>query len=394
MKSVPLLSQLFLVFTSKIASGVFSKKDHKRKYIRVLIKAKQRVKHKSAKKKFGVRWNFDQGFSTTVSEKEYQLLKQNNNYHIRLVPKVKLEGTLRCGSISDLPKEQTPWGVKAVCNESGLESASGGESIRVAILDTGVYINHVDLADNVELCKDFRQADSPVEKADFLDEHGHGTHAAGTVLANGGSDGLGIFGIAPGAKLWAYKVLGKNGTGYSDDIAYAIRHAADQAEEANTKVIISMSFGEVHKDPLISDAVSYAAEHGALVISGTETPALEASSKSDTSHKSKNSVSHTSLSSISSLKKNLNTSFEDDDLTMWAPSTAIESTWMNGGYQTLSGSSLAVPHISGLAAKIWSQEKDLSNHALRQKLQTLANEAYKEMPNAGEGHNCSYAFMK
>ncbi|UOQ45083.1 S8 family serine peptidase [Halobacillus salinarum] len=382
MKSVSLLSHLFLVVATKISSVLFSDEKHSRankKTIRVLIRENQ--PSPQVKKQYGVRWNFDKSFSTTVSEKQYQLLKKKQNINVELIPKVKLEPGLSSDtSHHSMPKDRIPRGVKTLYQEAGMNGTSGrGSGVRVAILDTGVYINHVDLAENVEQCKDFSSAEHSLRNQ-CHDEHGHGTHAAGTVLANGGSDGLGIFGIAPGAKLWAYKVLGKNGSGYSDDVAYAIRHAADQAEKAGTKVVISMCFEE--RDALISQAITYANHKGALIIRGANEGSNRAKiSPGEISYLSgPNTVTSLRSNNKHPLIKQTGAGYEiiDGEIHVKAPGIGIESTWKDGGYRTLSGNSTAPPHIAGLAAGIWSQDLQMSNHSLRLKLKAFAEAQNKE----------------
>ena len=84
-----------------------------------------------------------------------------------------------------------------------LVETSGGEGVTVAVLDSGVKVDHLDLAANIVDCKDttLRRI-----KKGCSDNVGNGTHVAGTILANVGPDGSGIYGVAPNAKLMAIKV--------------------------------------------------------------------------------------------------------------------------------------------------------------------------------------------
>jgi subtilisin len=156
------------------------------------------------------------------------------------------------------PSNQIPWGIVKV------NGGSGGTGVNVAVLDTGVYKDHLDL--DVKLCKD---ATKRGIKKGCSDGNGHGTHVAGTIAANGGSDGLGIYGVAPKANLWAIKVCGPAGC-WCDDIAAGIRYAAD-----NGANIISMSLGGNTQSSLIRDAIDYAVGKGVLVVAaaGNDGPA-------------------------------------------------------------------------------------------------------------------------
>lgn len=259
--SVVVASLLAPTFKSQVKAVENSEK------IRVFITSTNETAKSNAKKNYGVRWDLkEKGFSTEVTAAQYNALKKNKNLNVELVEKVTLDKS-EAGTVSAtaVPSDRTPWGIQAMYNNDSITATSGGSGIKVAVLDTGVNKTHTDLASNVEQCKDFTQTKSSLVNNFCEDRNGHGTHVSGTVLANGGS-GQGIYGVAPDAKLWSYKVLNNRGTGYSDDIAGAIRHAADEANRLNVKTVISMSLGSSTKDTLIADAVKYAFNNGVLVV--------------------------------------------------------------------------------------------------------------------------------
>jgi subtilisin len=357
---------------------------------RVYIQGPQSEKVK-AKQTYGSRWDFgNDGFTTTVNESQYNALLKNKNLTIQMVEEVSLdraEVKAKPGDVTTqaLPIDPTPWGIQAIYNDSSVQQTSGGSGINVAVLDTGVYTNHIDLAGSAEQCKDFTQTKSPLVNGSCTDRNGHGTHVAGTVLAHGGSDGLGIYGVAPEADLWAYKVLNDRGSGYSDDIAGAIRHAADQATSTNSKVIISMSLGSSSKDTMIASAVDYAYSKGVLVVAAAGNSG-SASNTIGYPGALVNAIAVAALENVQqngtyrvadfSSRGNPNTDadfvVQERDIEVSAPGAAIESTWYNGGYNTISGTSMATPHISGLAAKIWSANPSFSHTQLRSELQNRA----------------------
>src|SRR3989338_3559889 len=164
------------------------------------------------------------------------------------------------GARSYFPSDRTPWGIEKMYDNSSIVFTSGGLGVDVAVLDTGVYKNHFDLSRRVSQCKDFT-GKAAVKDGSCDDKNGHGTHVAGTILADGGTDNLGIYGIAPEAKLFAYKVCGNGGACWADDIAVAIRTAADNGAE-----IISMSLGSNTQNSLIRDAISYAVGKNVLIV--------------------------------------------------------------------------------------------------------------------------------
>jgi subtilisin len=251
------------------------------------------------------------------------------------------------------PSDQTPWGIERVYNDPALVSTSGGAGVDVAVLDTGVKKEHPDLARRVVQCKDFTPP-LGMKTGSCKDGFGHGTHVAGTILADGGADGKGIYGVAPAANLWAYKVCGNSGSCWADDIAAAIRHAADQGAE-----IVSMSLGGDSQSSLIRDAGDYATAAGVLLVAaaGNDGP-LDGSIDYPGANAKVIAVGATDfLDSVASWSSrginNGNYIVEEREVEFGAPGVSVESAWNDGSYRVISGTSMATPHVSGLAAKLW-----------------------------------------
>jgi subtilisin len=377
---------------SMFASGAFGKEEtSKPESFRVLIQGPSAEKEK-AKNTYGVRVDFaEEGFSTIVNEKQYAALLKNKNLQIELVPEVTLDtvidadGKPDAEAMATVPSDQTPWGIQAIYNDAAIAKTSGGNGIKVAVLDTGVFTNHLDLAGSAEQCKDFTQTSSSLVNGTCTDRNGHGTHVAGTALAHGGSDGLGVYGVAPEAELWAYKVLTDSGSGYSDDIANAIRHAADEKTRTGAKVIVSMSLGASTNNSLISNAVNYAYSKGVLIIAAAGNSGYAANTIGYPGALP-NAVAVAALENVQqngtyrvanfSSRGNPNTDGDyvigEKDIEISAPGAGIESTWFDGNYKSISGTSMATPHVSGLAAKIWASNPTWSHTQLRSELQRRA----------------------
>ena len=258
------------------------------------------------------------------------------------------------------PSVQNPWGILKV------NGGSGGAGVTVAVLDTGVYKDHLDLKANVEDCKDTTKRGI---KNGCTDRDGHGTHVSGTIAANGGSDTLGIYGVAPEAKLMAIKVCGPAGC-WCDDIAAAIRYAAD-----NGANIISMSLGGNTQSSLIKNAIDYAVNVKKVLVvaaAGNDGPA-----DGSIDYPAAN-VEVIAVGAIDSgeavptwSSRGINDGdyiVEEREIEFAAPGIAVESTWNNGCYNTISGTSMATPYIAGLAAKLW----DTDAATTRTNLQELA----------------------
>lgn len=372
--------------------------------IRVLIEAsassggvstmsQSKAQLNSAKATYGKRWEFANGnsFSTEMTEKQFAALQKNKNLKVTKVDQVTVAADLRAAkkpgtvqATAQTPTQQVPWGIKSIYNNNNLASTSGGGGINIAVLDTGVNVNHIDLVNTVEQCKDFTTA-AGLTNGQCNDANGHGTHVAGSALADGGSDKLGLYGVAPDSDLWAYKVLGDNGSGYSDDIAAAIRHAADQATATRTKTVINMSLGSSANNSLISSAVDYAYGKGVLVVAaaGNSGPAQGSIGYPGAL---RNAIAVAALENrlengtlrVADFSSRGFTATDGDyvigvgDVEISAPGAAIYSTWNNGGYNTISGTSMASPHVAGLAAKVWAQNPTWTAATLRTNLQNRA----------------------
>lgn len=275
------------------------------------------------------------------------------------------------------PSSQIPWGVVKV-NGGQIGSGNG---IKVAVVDTGVKKDHPDLVNNISDCKD---AQSSTIGNSCSDGNGHGTHVAGTIAANGK-----IKGVAPAAKIAAIRVCSSGGLCWSDDVARGIRLAADLG--AN---IISISLGGSSISQDEKNAVAYAAGKGVFIIAAAgnsgpsdntilypgalpEVAAIGAISSTD------------AIASWSSRGNNYRTTaytVQERDIEFAAPGVSVESTWKNGYYKILSGTSMATPHVSGLAAKLWQG----SAGATRSYLQDRARNNYADIGRAGDDPDAGF----
>lgn len=327
------------------------------------------------KKSFSVRHEFSDGFTANLSDWQLRVARV---FNIEVVPvkklnilpaeavlpetNVDLSGTVKGRPVArPTPSAQIPWGIRAVYNnDQSLIKTSGGKDVNVAILDTGLLTTHPDLKRRFTQCKDFT-AVKAITDGSCDDKNGHGTHVAGIIAADGGADGLGIYGVAPEANIFAYKVCGNNGSCWADDIAMAIMTAVE-----NKANIINLSLGSDSESSLIKNAVDYAVANNVLVVAaaGNDGPdvgsidypganpnviAVGAFGKAfDVPTWSSRGINSTDDPNV----------IEEGDVEFAAPGVIVESTWNNGGYVILSGTSMATPHITGLAAKLWQNIKD------------------------------------
>lgn len=283
------------------------------------------------------------------------------------------------------PDDQTPWGIETIYNDSTLSVTSGGSGVRVAVLDTGAYRDHIDLVNRVAQCVDFTggpPGQKRIREGVCEDKNGHGTHVSGTILADGGSDGQGIFGVAPEASLLAYKVCTNSGC-WTDDIAAAIDYAGDAS--LGDADIVSMSLGGDSESKLISEAIERNPDLLYVAAAGNDGPdegsidwpganaVVVAVGAIDV----KREVPSWSSRGINDGDYEV----EAREVEHAAPGVSVESTWNDGGYRYISGTSMATPHVTGLAAREWMG----SAGATRDRLHTLATDIWTEGDDPATG---------
>ena len=336
------------------------------------------------KNSLGMRHSFDNGFTADLSDWQLRLVKI---FKLEVEPVNKLYVLPAEGSDQVLlnvsghpstgrvvPSSQVPWGVQMIYN-SPIASSSGGDDVLVAVLDTGILKSHPDLERRLADCKDFTAPKQPVVVSGKCeDKNGHGTHVAGIIAADGGADKKGIWGVAPAAKLYAFKVCGNNGSCWADDVAVALRTATD--EHVN---IVNLSLGADTQSPLIQDAIQYAVDRNVLIVAaaGNDGPYT---GSIDYPAANPNVVAVGALNADKEVpewsSRGINTDtklgiIEEKDMEFGAPGVNVESTWKDGGYVVLSGTSMAAPHITGLAAKLWNKTVENPAQVVRAMLKEI-----------------------
>ncbi|HEY9299270.1 MAG TPA: S8 family peptidase, partial [Phormidium sp.] len=257
-----------------------------------------------------------------------------------------------------------------------------GQGIVVAVVDTGVDYKHTDLDGNIwtntkEIAGNNKDDDGngyidDINGWDFvnkdndpMDLEGHGTHVAGTIAAE--NNGFGATGVAPNAKIIPVRVLDGSGNGSVLDVAAGIRYAAD-----NGAKVINLSLGGPHNTPAQASAIKYATEKGAVVVSaaGNERQIQPGYPAKYATHfglavgaVNKNNQ----VASFSNLAGRMPLDYVD------APGVNIYSTFLGNSYKNMSGTSMAAPHIAGVAALVLSANPNLKPVQVEKILTTTAN---------------------
>jgi len=280
--------------------------------------------------------------SASVPEVAIDALRGNPNItHVELDGKVFAIG------------QTLPWGVDRIDAEVVHVSGNKGTEVNVAILDTGIDLNHPDL--NVAGGENFSLGKS------YDDKNGHGTHVAGIVAALDNGDG--VIGVAPGANLYAVKVLNNAGSGWWSDIIAGLQWCVDKGMD-----VANMSLGATSAPDDVKDACDSAYAEGVLLVAAAgneyDGPVIYP-------------AAYGSVIAVSATDDTDNLaafSSTGEEVELAAPGVDIYSTYKDGGYETLSGTSMASPHVAGTAALVWAADTSLYNYEIRQKLQTTAED--------------------
>jgi subtilisin len=221
------------------------------------------------------------------------------------------------------------WGVRRTGSDDGTGK-------RVWIIDTGVDTHHPDLDVDTVLSKSFVSNETSVE-----DNNGHGTHVAGIIGALNNS--FGVVGVAAGTKIIALKALDGDGEGSTSQLIMALNYVGQNAKSGE---VVNMSLGSDTISAALDNAVLTLAEKGILfaIAAGNESEKADLSSPGRVNHPNIFTVS-----AIDSLGRFASFSnFGNDVVDLAAPGVDIVSTYSNGRYARLSGTSMAAPHVAGI----------------------------------------------
>ncbi len=235
----------------------------------------------------------------------------------------------------------------------------------IAVIDTGIDYNHVDLASNIWIntdeiagngvdddsngyVDDIRGWNFAANNNNPMDDNGHGTHVAGTIGAVG-NNGVGIAGVAWGIKMMALKFLDGSGSGDLSDAIAAIDYA-----RVNGAKVINASWGSSSFSTALQSAIQRFQDFGGIFVAAAGNDAANNSSKPSfpANYSLANVISVGASTSSGSLASFSNYGTNVD---IAAPGSNIYSTMPGNRYASLSGTSMAAPHVAGAIALLWGQ---------------------------------------
>lgn len=247
-------------------------------------------------------------------------------------------------------KDYIPDGVNMINAPLMWNNGITGKDVKIAVIDSGCDMTHKDLQTRIIGGRNFTTEDNKnIDK--YQDYNGHGTHVCGTIAAS--NNNYGVIGVAPDAKLMILKALDKNGLGSMKGIIDAINFAISQRVD-----IISMSLGTSEDIPQLHQAIKKAVDSNILVVCAAGNEGDSRVAIDEFSYPAGyNEV--ISVGAVDYSKSAARFSNSNKEVDLVAPGVNIISTFLNGKYETLSGTSMATPHVTGALALLieWSKKE-------------------------------------
>jgi subtilisin family serine protease len=281
--------------------------------------------------------------------------------------------------------------------ERAWDIETGKKSVVVAVIDTGIDFNHPDLKsqawvneaelnglpgiddDGNGLIDDIYGYSFAGNKGDATDDNGHGTHCAGTIGAKG-DDGKGLVGVAWDVSMMAIKFLDKNGSG---TLANAIK-SIDYARTMGAH-IMSNSWGGGGRSELLLKAIEDANAAGILFVAaaGNDANNNDAFASFPASYDVPNVLSVAAISNTGALASFSN--YGVKSVHVAAPGVNIVSTIPGGKYDSYSGTSMATPHVSGIAALLLSNNQAATHVEMKQRIMESSRPLYNLKTRVASG---------
>lgn len=339
-----------------------------------LAHARSMVEKAGGKVKVSMRHNL--AIAAEMSEKDKKRFEKNPN-----VEYIEVDQKRR------FMAQTVPYGIGMVqadqVDDSVASAASGGK--KICVIDSGLDLPHEDMGTRFDTINGTNDSGT----GNWYDEGGpHGTHVAGTIAAL--NNGLGVRGvIGSNPNMHIVKVFNSSGWGYSSSLVAAIETCADNGSD-----VVNMSLGGGGSSQTEANAMDNLFNQGVLLIAAAGNDGSAYSSTDALSYPaSYNAVM--SVAALDSSKSLASFSQKNSQVEIAAPgvdvlSTYPEGTGSQGNYGTMSGTSMASPHVAGVAALVWSHHPSCSAQQIRDALNATA----EDLGSAGRDVRFGYGLVQ
>ncbi len=247
---------------------------------------------------------------------------------VMATPPIRIEA--RPGGGGTQPPQETPWGIVRV------NGGAAGTFGTAWVIDTGIVQSHPDL--NVDTAR----------SRSFLggttlpwDENGHGTHVAGTIAALANS--IGVIGVAPGAPVVAVRVLNRRGSGTNSGVIAGVDYVGGAGQPGD---VANMSLGGGVSQALDDAVIAASNARGVKFALAAGNESTNANNSSPARANGPNIFTVSAFAQGDTWASFSN--YGNPPIDYAEPGVSIKSTWLSGGYNTISGTSMATPHLAGI----------------------------------------------
>lgn len=351
-------------------------------------------------------WKLTVSDNTPLDEVVSELEQDSTVQNAELLPVRRMALTVPHEDSDEYAYQWHHWDTYGVQSETAWDSQTGSSDIVVAVIDSGVDLDHPDIADNIwtntgEIADNGIDDDGngyvdDIHGYDFIDEDGdptpqpngvdddeyigadsgvlHGTHVAGIIGAQG-NNGVGVAGMMWNVQIMAVQVLDDEGYGYDDQIAPGVRYAVDNGAD-----VINLSLGSEYSTDILENAIEYAVENGVVVVAalGNDSSNVNTEPFYPACYNGVFGVTATTYEGAAADFTNYGTDCAD----IAAPGEYIYATYFAGvpeydfdtEYGYLSGTSMATPVVAGIAGLVLSEDSSLSGTAVKNIITSTADD--------------------
>jgi len=271
-----------------------------------------------------------------VFSREIEYIVPDNEFHSLLVPNDAYYSN--------------QWALPKISAPEGWDITQGNNEVKIAIIDTGIDGTHEDLSGKVLAGYDFVN-DISIPAGSDSDDSFHGTAVSGAAAALS-NNRKGVTGVDWNAELIPVKALDSEGSGYASDIALAIRYAADSGAK-----VLNLSFGGESSNPILDEAINYAYDKGCFIVAaaGNDGGSVDEPARNPKVF---------AVGATTNLDERWSKSSYGPELDAVAPGDSVLTTIdeiPGADYAYVTGTSIAAPQVSGLAALILSRSSEFTN---------------------------------